>query len=80
MLDFCKDYVRIMLDFCKDYARIMLENLTRYALLNTKGKLTIQIAEMRNVYCNFQYKFINRLLPKCNDRNKQPKRPFSLEN
>ena len=59
---FYKDYARIMLDFCEDYARIMLGKFTRYALLITKGKLIIQIVEMRNVYSNFQYKFINEYL------------------
>ena len=51
-----------MLDFCEDYARIMQENFTRYALLITKSKLTIQITEMKNVHSNFQYKFINEYL------------------
>ena len=36
----------------------------------------------KEVDINLKLKIVpyNRLLPKCNDRYKQPKRPFSLEN
>ena len=39
-------------------------------------KSTRQQVESNILY----FKIFNRLLPKCNDRYKQPKRPFSLEN